>query len=103
MTTQTTSQAEALRHIADVLDSLPGLPPLYVVCPSAGSFMILVSQHIGTDVERVAIVDRLAEALGVACSNRSDKTDDASYGTAYGVRPEVFTPVSMAAADAMTQ
>lgn len=86
----TNPQANVLRDMADVLDQLPGLPMLYIVCQSVdASMLVQVPERIGTDAERIAVADRIAEALGVACAMRSGS---ATYGTDYGVCPEIFTP-----------
>ncbi len=86
----TNPQANALRDMADVLDQLPGLPMLYIVCQSVDASMsVHVPERIGADAERMAVADRLAEALGVTCAMRSGST---TYGTDYGVCPEIFAP-----------
>ncbi len=83
-------QANALRDMADVLDRLPGLPLVHIICSSVdASISIQVPEHIGAEEERIAVAERLAEALGVTCAMRSGST---TYGTDYGMRPEVYTP-----------
>jgi hypothetical protein len=96
MTTTDTSQTQRMRALADVLDSLPGLPPLYIVFSSSsrGSVDLQVPEHLPlTDAERMAVADRLAAAFGLECSERHRK-DDGSwiYGTAFGSEPAIYTP-----------
>ena len=58
-------QATALRAFADPLDRLHDMPRLCLTFSGSGRIDVQVSPHVGTQAERVALVDRLAAELGL--------------------------------------
>lgn len=67
--------AAALRTAADILDAIPGLPPVYVSV-NAGNIGIQLSERDGVrDDTRAVAVDMLAGVLGFTAEVQRARTD----------------------------
>lgn len=93
--TVTRSKAQEMRDVADTIDGIHDLPDLYITFSACGGFGIQVPQYLSlTDAERMAVADRLAAAFGVECGVKfvDEKSGAWTYGTDYGVAPEIYAP-----------